>query len=148
MDFEEPPVWPNPSAITVTNKTEKGLTLSWNACNGAITSYLVYQDGVIIKVLDNTTTFSITGLEKGKAYNFKVEARTKGSAYTTSGPSASVTLQNWEPSMPKATVAAGANHTLFIDSDGSVWAWGQERSRTARYRQYHGSTKAGKDPRP
>ena len=125
MAAEDPPIWQVPSSITLTNKTENGLTLNWNACNGAITSYAVYQDGELIQVLGNVTSFDITGLQKDKAYTFKIEARTKGSAYTADGPSTGVTLHTWTPSMPKASVAGGANHTLFIDGDGNVWAWGK-----------------------
>ena len=126
MDTVEPPVWPDESAVTFSNLTEKGLTLSWNSCGADISAYAVYQNGSLIKTLPGSSlSYSITGLAKGTEYTYKVEARLAGSSYTTNGPSASVTLTDWNPTMQGAgKIAAGVGHTLMIDADGNVWAWG------------------------
>lgn len=126
MDTVEPPVWPDESAVTFSNLTEKGLTLSWNSCGADISAYAVYQNDSLIKTLSGSSlSHSITGLVKGTEYTYKVEARLAGSSYTTNGPSASVTLTDWNPTMQGAgKIAAGVGHTLMIDADGNVWAWG------------------------
>ncbi|MGI6434174.1 MAG: fibronectin type III domain-containing protein [Syntrophomonadaceae bacterium] len=126
MDTVEPPVWPDESAVTFSNLTEKGLTLGWNSCGADISAYAVYQNDSLIKTLPGSSlSHSITGLVKGTEYTYKVEARLAGSSYTTNGPSASVTLTDWNPTMQGAgKIAAGVGHTLMIDADGNVWAWG------------------------
>jgi len=127
MDTVEPPVWPDESAVTVSNLTEQGLTLNWNSCGDEVAAYAVYQGGSLFKTLPGTTlSYSITGLIKGTTYTFKIEARLAGSSFTTQGPSVTVvTESNWNPVMQGAgKVAAGVGHTLMIDADGNVWAWG------------------------
>ena len=128
MDPVEVPVWPENSAIIVSNLTEAGLTLNWNKPDPDVTGFTVYQDGnVIASVSGNQLSYNIVGLEKGKTYDFKVEARFAQSAWTTSGPFLKQTmLSDWNPVVQGAgKVAAGSRHTLLIDSSGNVWAWGQ-----------------------
>jgi len=126
METVEPPVWPDESAITVSNLAEKGLTISWNSCGEDVAAYALYQDGSLVKTLPGSNlSHSITGLAKDTAYTFKVEARLAGSSFTTNGPSKSVTLTEWNPTMQgTGKLAAGTGHTLMIDADGNVWAWG------------------------
>ena len=126
MDTVEQPVWPDESAVTFSNLTEQGLTLNWNSCGADISAYAVYQNGSLIKTLPGSSLLhSITGLKKGTEYTFKVEARLAGSSYTTNGPSAAVTLSDWNPTMQGAgKIAAGTGHSLLIDAAGNVWAWG------------------------
>jgi alpha-tubulin suppressor-like RCC1 family protein len=126
MDTVAPPVWPEGSAVTFTNKTEQGLTFSWNECGSNISAYELFQNGAFLAIVDGSThSYNVTGLTKGTAYTYKVEARYAGSAYTTSGPSNNVTLTDWNPVMQGAgQIAAGTSHTLMLDADGKVWAWG------------------------
>ena len=127
MNAVDPPVWPAESTITVSNLTEKGLTLNWNSCGDEITAYAVYQDGSLVKTLPGSTlSHSITGLTGGTAYTFKIEARLAGSSFTTQGPSVTVvTESDWNPAMQGAgKIAAGTGHSLMIDDAGNVWAWG------------------------
>jgi alpha-tubulin suppressor-like RCC1 family protein len=130
MNAVDPPVWPDESAVIFSNLTEQGLTLNWNSCREGISAYAVYQNGSLVKTLPgDQLSYSITGLTKGQAYTFKVEARMAGSNFTANGPSASVTLTDWNPTMQGAgKIAAGTGHSLMIDADGSVWAWGSNES--------------------
>jgi alpha-tubulin suppressor-like RCC1 family protein len=126
MDVVEPPAWPEDSAVTFTNRAENGLTVNWNSCGNDVSAYALYQDGSLVTILPgNTLSYNITGLTKGQEYTYKVKARFVGSSYTENGPTSSVTLSDWNPAMQGADkIAAGDGHTLMIDAEGNVWAWG------------------------
>lgn len=121
------PEWPAQAKVTVKNNTEKGLTVCWDSCGNNIAGYALYKDGELLTNLSgNTLAYDITGLTKGTEYTFKVEARYAASGYSTDGPSLTVsTLASWQPTMAGMNqVAAGTSHSLLIDGDGKVWAWG------------------------
>ena len=69
-----------PTYVTIvasaTNINSTTLTLNWTTTPGGIaTSYLIFRDGVLIATLGNVTTYGVTGLTAGTAYNFAVQAK-------------------------------------------------------------------------
>jgi len=71
------PTWPSGSQLKASSITETSVTLKWPDAtdNEEVTRYKVYQDGALKATLDadvNKTT--ISGLEEGTEYTFKVKA--------------------------------------------------------------------------
>lgn len=61
-----------PADITVSDTTETGLTLHW-AADALATSYLVYQDDVLVATLTAADLeYAVTGLSAGTTYSFRV----------------------------------------------------------------------------
>ncbi|MEK4144004.1 glycosyl hydrolase [Paenibacillus sp. FSL L8-0333] len=72
-----PPYWVAGSVINVTNLTQNSLSLSWPTAiddNSGVT-YVVYQDNQFIaKIIDDSTTYNVTGLSAGTEYLYKIRA--------------------------------------------------------------------------
>lgn len=110
------PLWPAEAAITVSNRHETGVTLSWpsalDAGNDTVT-YRVYQNADVVKELSQTV-FAVSGLETGTTYTFKIEAGNSAGNWSQDGPSVTVELTAAPPSaielLPVAdTYVHGAN---------------------------------------
>lgn len=127
LDTADVPVWPEGSAIEITNQAETGLTLNWEKPNPNVSTFAVYQDGNLITTISgNTLRYNVLGLTKGQTYTFKLQARFVNSNWSVNGPETSTTMTDWNPAMQGAgKLAMSAGHTLMIGNDGSVWAWGQ-----------------------
>lgn len=128
MDPVDAPVWPEDSAITVSNLTEAGLTLNWNKPDSKVSGFTIYQgETKIASISGNQLSYDLVGLTKGQTYTFKVEARYAQSPWSTTGPALEqAMLSNWNPAIQGAgKLAAGGRHTLLVDNSGNVWAWGQ-----------------------
>jgi uncharacterized repeat protein (TIGR02059 family) len=127
LDPVDVPVWPEDSAIEITNQAETGLTLNWQKPDPDISTFAVYQEGnLIATVSGNTLSYNVLGLTKGQTYSFKLKARFVNSDWSITGPEITVTMSDWNPVMQGAgRLAMSPGHTLMIGDDGSVWAWGQ-----------------------
>ncbi|MEN6327872.1 MAG: fibronectin type III domain-containing protein [Syntrophomonas sp.] len=123
----EAPVWPEGSALTITNLAETGLTVNWEKPSPNVSGFAIFKDGIRIATISgNKLSYDITGLTKGQSYTFKVEARFINSDWTTTGPSITQTMNEWNSTMQSAgKIAMSSKHTLMVDGDGNVWAWGQ-----------------------
>lgn len=95
-----PPTWPSGSSLTAGNVTDTGaLTLTWTAATDdvGVTGYRIYEDGRLLDTVDGTTRYyNVTGFASGDIikywqFTFKVEAGDAEGAWSTTGPSVTVT---------------------------------------------------------
>ncbi|MFB4424911.1 PHB depolymerase family esterase [Streptomyces sp. QL37] len=118
---------PAPTGLKVTGVTDSGVSLAWNAVEGAA-SYAVHRDGAKVTTTASTS-FTDTGLTAGTSYRYTVTAADSSGAAgtgssavtaTTSGgtvPARCFTATNY------AHVTAGRAHT----SGGHAYANGSEQ---------------------
>jgi parallel beta-helix repeat protein len=71
-----PPYWPEGSALSAVNLGMDFIDLKWPEAmdDSRVDYYLVYQNGALAAKLVQEESFSITGLQPGTAYTFRVEA--------------------------------------------------------------------------
>ncbi|MHB8916827.1 MAG: S-layer homology domain-containing protein, partial [Desulfocucumaceae bacterium] len=88
-----PPSWPQGSTLSSSSVGENSLTLAWTAAtdNVAVTQYKIYKNGTALTTVSNVLTVSITGLDPGTQYTFRVEAGDAANSWSTGGPSTTVT---------------------------------------------------------
>lgn len=106
--------------------------VAWDPADGngaAVTRYTVKASpGNITTSVEGTpppTKATVQGLTNGTAYTFTVSATNEVSTGTASGASQPITPQAaFTPSTQHTPVANGAQHSLVINSDGTVFAWG------------------------
>jgi endonuclease I/chitodextrinase len=100
-DTEAPTI---PQSLVASNTTTSATTLNWAASsdNTAVTSYEVFQNGVLIGNTPNTT-YNASGLTGNTSYTFTVAA--KDAAGNTSSASSGVTI---------TTTIGGATTELFF----------------------------------
>lgn len=71
------PTWPSDASLTVSQSSSGIVTLVWPEAddNEGVTAYKIYQDGKLIKTVDeDTTSTNVTGLKDDTEYTFKVKA--------------------------------------------------------------------------
>ncbi|MFA6961193.1 MAG: fibronectin type III domain-containing protein [Opitutaceae bacterium] len=109
-----------PGNLASSNVTTTSFTLNWTASadNVAVTGYDVYLDDVLI---DSTTSLSyaVANLAASTTYNMKVKSRDE--AGNVAVASTEVTTQSY---LINDQVSVGANYTLALKKDGTVWSWG------------------------
>lgn len=124
------PTWTN-AALSVSNITETGLTLTWTAANDNINvaNYKIYEGNELIgTVAGDVLSYNVTGLNACTSYTFKVEAGDPSENWSSDGPAATaktipaeVTTGEPIPSgMPlkSAAVTSGVESTIK-SSDGT-----------------------------
>jgi len=87
-------IWPQGSSLSATNISETGLTLNWTGLteSDGVTGYNIYQDGNLLNTTPVTgTSYDVTRLTAGTAYNFKVEAGNATGKWSTNGPGTTAT---------------------------------------------------------
>nr|WP_152393444.1 DNRLRE domain-containing protein [Paenibacillus guangzhouensis] len=83
------PSWQGGVGVSVSNMTENGLQLDWAAAtdSAGVTGYKVYRNGSLIgSVNGSTTSYTVTGLQVGQLYTFKVEAGNVQNQWSNDGP--------------------------------------------------------------
>jgi subtilisin family serine protease len=110
------PNWPVGSKITVTDKGENDVTLSWTPAEDSqgVSSYkIVYGDNQSKMVSGITRSAKIVGLEPGKTYTFTVQAANASELWTEDGPSLEVTTLE-ETNLANLTLEAQSNATVKL----------------------------------
>ncbi|HML36422.1 MAG TPA: fibronectin type III domain-containing protein [Bacillota bacterium] len=71
------PTWPRDASLTVSQSSSGIVTIVWPEAddNVGVTAYKIYQDGNLIKTVDeDTTNINVKGLKEDTEYTFKVKA--------------------------------------------------------------------------
>lgn len=126
------PTWPDNKELKVLLYGKDSVTIEWTRALDQeqekimVNAYRIYCDNKPVgTVYRNSNSYIIRGLEAGKKYTIKVEAGNTAGELTSNGPEITITMPDWTPLDGSQQVSAGKNHTLFIDQEGRVWAWGQ-----------------------
>ncbi|MFC4095937.1 ThuA domain-containing protein [Euzebyella saccharophila] len=127
---EEPPT--SPKNISADEVTETTIGLSWEAAtdNVAVSSYVIYQNGV--EIADVTgTSFQATGLSSSTEYSFEVKAKDAAENISTTSEIIQITtleeviVDNTPPSIPQ-------NLTVVKSTQTSIsLSWGASTDDTA-----------------
>jgi len=121
---EEKPVWPENKSLTATDVTRTGLTLNWNAAidNSNIDRYKIYKNDVpeaVYYIQDmgrnqpDSFSYSISNLDPGKTYTFRVEALDLAGNESTDGPVLII-----EPAAEKPDVQFEITNTSISKENG------------------------------
>lgn len=118
----QPPSWPAGSALSSSNGTMSGVTLTWTAAADpvAVTQYRVYQEGALVTTLSSSVrTLSITSLKAGNAYHFAVQAGNGAALWTGDGPTLLYYAvppdpQLVAPPLDRTVVVSFADSTSFL----------------------------------
>ncbi len=89
------PTWSTESSLTASDVSSSSLTLTWSAAtdNVGVTEYRIYRDGsVIATVAGDVSTYNVSGLTRGTAYTFKVDAGDAAGNRSTAVESTATTL--------------------------------------------------------
>ncbi|MDC1161957.1 GEVED domain-containing protein [Tenacibaculum sp.] len=110
-----------PSNLTSSNVAQTTLTLNWSAStdNTAVTGYDVFRAGTVIQTV-TSTTYNVTGLTAGTAYNFSVKAKDAAGNESALSNTVNVTTLQTTPTINGGTVATSDNQTQVttITGDG------------------------------
>jgi subtilisin family serine protease len=110
------PTWPNGSKLSVIDKGETYVTLSWTPANDrqGISSYKIdYGDNQSKIVSGMTTSVKIEGLEPGKRYTFTIQAGNSFELWTVDGPTIEVTTLE-ETNLADLTLEALGNARIKL----------------------------------
>ncbi|KJD34629.1 hypothetical protein PK35_02300 [Tamlana nanhaiensis] len=103
-----------PFNLSATNITETSADLRWtNATdNIAVVGYNIYNNLSLIQVVDNQTTFTLTGLTEGTTYNIIVRAfDAAGNESEDSNIESFITLDSTTPSTPTNLTVSNITET-------------------------------------
>lgn len=114
-----PSIPKNISVIPFSNK----VTLSWQEAEGA-QEYDVEADGSIIDI-DHNNVYELSGLTPNTYHTFRVRARNFGGTSEWSQPITVLTRQYMPNDLSFTDIASGGNHSIALNRDGTVWAWGR-----------------------
>ena len=132
----EAPTWPAGAALTVSNRTETGLRLSWPAAsdNVGVSAYRVRMDNNT-HTTTGSTYADFTGLNPGQTYTFAVEAG-DGAGHWTAGPTlaASPLADTKAPAWPNGAAISAANVTE--SSMDLAWPAAGDNVKVTQYRLY------------
>ncbi len=111
-----------PQDFHYVTKTESSVTLAWDISEDNI-SYDIYVDN---SYYASTTCngFIVEGLETNTSYGFSVIAKDDSGNYSKSTEKIVVTTKDTENSYKFKKVTGGIDHTIVLNENGTVWAWG------------------------
>ncbi len=99
-----PPPWPTESTLRASNVGQTSLTLTWTAATDerGVVGYRIYLRSILFDtVAGNVYVYTVTGLEPGREYTFKIEAGDVTDKWSNDGPSLTVrTLAAQTPFRP------------------------------------------------
>ena len=131
-----------PTALVASGTTQSTTNLSWTAAtdNVAVTGYDVFQNA-ILKATVTTTTYVVTGLAVGTAYNFSVKAKDAAGNFSAASNVASVTtlapvVDTTAPTAPMALTASGTSTT----TTNLAWTAATDNVAVTAYDVYQGTT--------
>jgi len=131
-----------PTALVASGTTQTTTNLSWTAAtdNVAVTGYDVFQDA-ILKATVTTTTYAVTGLAVGTAYNFSVKAKDAAGNISATSNVASVTtlapvVDTTAPTAPLALTTSGTTTT----TTNLAWTAATDNVAVTAYDVYQGAT--------
>lgn len=124
------PMWPDNKDLKVVLYGKDSITVQWTPALDQdkimVNAYRIYCNNRLAgTVYRDSNTYIIRGLEAGEEYTIKVEAGNTAGELTSDGPEITITMPDWTPLDGSQQVTAGENHSLFIDQEGRVWAWGR-----------------------
>ncbi|MGI6487478.1 MAG: fibronectin type III domain-containing protein [Syntrophothermaceae bacterium] len=126
------PMWPEGWELKVLLYGKDSVTIEWTRALDQdqdkimVNAYRIYCNNKHVgTVYRDSNSYIIRGLKAGEKYTIKVEAGNTAGELTSDGPEITIIMPDWNPLDGSQPVSAGKNHTLFIDQDGQVWAWGQ-----------------------
>jgi alpha-tubulin suppressor-like RCC1 family protein len=126
---QEPPSTPE---LSLTGRTSDSISLAWSSSedNVGVAEYVLYQDSnLLAEVTVSTTVYTAVNLKAGQEYTFFVQAIDEtGNKSAISNELKVSTLDDVSVVGPVMSMGNGNSfHTLTVQPDGTVWAWGNNR---------------------
>lgn len=128
LDTVAPTIPRNLMAVTI-SATQINLTWTASTDNVGVVGYIVYRNDMASPARAvNTNSYSDIGLTTSTQYCYQVSAfDAAGNESGRSSQACAITLTgtgNLAISNEYEKISAGEAHAMFIKSDGSLWAWG------------------------
>ncbi len=98
-----PAKWAEDATVTATSTSAEAITISWPACEGTASEYVIYIDGLeAARVPGNVTSYTAEGLSADRAYEFIIAAVDENGTETYYGNPAQtiVTVDTKAPEFP------------------------------------------------
>lgn len=118
-----------PQNLEVVGKTSTSVVLQWEESqdNFAVEGYEIYLDNIKVGIttVNNVTSyeatrFTVTGLSPNTIYEFKVKSKDMAGNISLDS---NIIIETTEDA-PLLSIGGGGNHSLAVNQDGTVWAWG------------------------
>ncbi|WP_158602278.1 glycosyl hydrolase 53 family protein [Cohnella endophytica] len=118
------PTWGADKQVEATAIGASSVTLAWSGVNdaGNVTSYRVIDQAGVVRGTSTGTTLFVDQLTPSTSYTFKVEASYGGKAWSTTGPSATITTAAASGAVPSWTSEAALTASS-LTSRGVVLSW-------------------------
>lgn len=119
---------PSPANLRVLSKTSNSVTITWDTVadwNEPV-SYRIFRDGEEIAAVPDAT-YTDHNVLPGTVYLYSIKACDANGNASPNSNQLSVTISNIDTNMKRIPLTAGAQHSLMIKNDGTVWAWGDNQ---------------------
>ncbi|OME57280.1 hypothetical protein BSK61_09440 [Paenibacillus odorifer] len=123
---------PSTPELTLFSRTSDSISLAWTSSedNVGVAEYVLYKDSdLLAEVTVSTTVYTAVDLKAGQEYTFVVQAIDEaGKKSAISNELKVSTLDVVSNVGPIMSMGNGNSfHTLTVQPDGTVWAWGNNR---------------------